>query len=180
MPMNTNRSLSLAAVASAALLAGCATPPAPDPTAEAPYCHKTSKGRVIACTRGPAPSLVADADAKRFAPDPSALTVYVVRRNWFDGGNFVNVQADNGPTAETLPDTMVRIKVRPGPHTVAFEFGGQRQSTSVQGQAGDVRFLRIDGTVWAWKSSYAWAAEPEAGIRDRARKARLVADLRMP
>jgi hypothetical protein len=35
------------------LLAGCATPPAPDPTAEVPYCHKTNKGRVIACTAAP-------------------------------------------------------------------------------------------------------------------------------
>jgi len=178
--MNTTQSSSLAAVAVAALLAGCATPPAPDPTAETPHCYKTNKGRVIACTSVPAPSLNADAEAKRFAPDPAALTVYVVRRNWGDGRNFVKVQADSGPVAETLPDTMVRVRLRPGVHTIAFEFDGQRQSTSVQGQAGDVRFVRIDGTVWAWKSSYEWTVEPEAAIQDRARKARLVADIKVP
>lgn len=135
---------------------------------------------MIACTSTPAPSLDADAEAKRFTPDPSALTVYVVRRNWGDGRNFVKVQADNGPVAETLPDTMVRIRLRPGAHTIAFEFEGQRQSTGVQGQAGDARFVRVDGTVWAWKSRDEWAADPEATIRDRARKARLVADLQVP
>ena len=164
-------------VVAAGLLAGCATPPPPDPTAEAPFCHKTNKGRVIACTKAPAPSLNADADAKRFAPDPGALTVYVVRRNWADGGNFVKVQVDDGPAVETLPNTMVRVKLKPGPHTIAFEFEGQRKTTTIDGKAGDVRFARIEGVVWSWKSSYDWAAEPEPAIRERALKARLVADV---
>ncbi|EHR70977.1 hypothetical protein BurJ1DRAFT_2137 [Burkholderiales bacterium JOSHI_001] len=164
-------------VAVAAVLAGCATPPPPDPAAEAPHCYKTNKGRVIACTSAPAPSLNADADAKRFAPDPSALTVFVVRRNWGDGRHFVKVHPDNGPGIETLPDTMVRLKFKPGTHTIAFEFEGNRQSSTVEGKAGDVRFVRIDGMVWSWKSSFEWAAEPEASIRARALKARLVADV---
>ena len=81
----------------AAVLAGCATSPAPDPTAEIPYCHKTNKGRVITCTAAPVPSLNADAQAKQFAPDPNALTVYVVRRNWGDGRNFVKVRQMTEP-----------------------------------------------------------------------------------
>lgn len=76
-------------------LAGCDRPAAPDPAAEVPHCYKTSKGRVIACTPGPAPSLHADAEAKRFAPDPNAFTGYVVRRNWGDVRNFVKVDADS-------------------------------------------------------------------------------------
>lgn len=164
-------------LASGALLAGCATPPPPDPSAELPHCYKTNKGRVIACTKAPAPSLNADAEAKRFSADPGALTVYVVRRNWSDGRNFVKVQVDDGPAVETLPDTMVRAKLKPGAHMVAFEFEGQRKTTSVEGKAGEVRFVRIDGVVWAWKSSFEWAADPEPAIRERALKARLVADL---
>ncbi len=175
--MFTKRLNLIALLASGALLAGCATPPPPDPAAELPHCYKTNKGRVIACTKLPAPSLNADAEAKRFAPDPKVLTVYVVRRNWGDGRNFVKVQADSGPAVETLPDTMVRLKLRPGTHTIAFEFEGARQSKSVEGKAGDVRFVRIDGVVWSWKSTYEWADEPEEKIRERARKARLVADL---
>jgi hypothetical protein len=163
-------------IASGALLAGCATPPPPDPAAELPHCYKTNKGRVIACTQAPAPSLNADADAKRFTPDPTALTVYVVRRNWGDGRHFIKVQADGGPTVETLPNTMVRYRLKPGTHTIAFEFEGQRPATTVAGNAGDVRFVRIDGMVWTWKSTFAWATESEDAIRGRALKARLIAD----
>ena len=175
--MSVRRLLLAPITFAAVLLAGCATPPAPDPTAEAPYCHKTNKGRVIACAKAPAPSLNADAEAKRFSADPGALTVYVVRRNWSDGRNFVKVQVDDGPAVETLPDTMIRAKLKPGPHTIAFDFEGQRKTTSVEGKAGEVRFVRIDGVVWAWKSSFEWAADPEPAIRERALKARLVADL---
>jgi hypothetical protein len=31
--------------------------------------------------------------------------------------------------------------------------------------------------VWAWKSTYEWVAEPQAATRERALKARLVADV---
>jgi len=167
----------IALLAGAAALAGCVTSPPPDPAAEVPHCYKSNKGRVIACTSAPVPSLNADAEAKRFAPDPSALTVFVVRRNWGDGRNFVKVYPDGGTGIETLPNTMIRLKFKPGTHAVAFEFEGKRQSTTVDGKAGDVRFVRIDGTVWSWKSSYEWAPEPEAGIRERALKARLIADM---
>ncbi len=167
----------ITALAGVAALAGCATPPPPDPAAEVPHCYKTNKGRVVACTSAPVPSLNADAAAKRFAPDPAALTVYVVRRNWGDGRNFVRIHPDGGPAIETLPDTMVRLKFGPGTHTITYEFEGQRQSTTVEGKAGDVRFVRIDGMVWSWKSTYGWASEPEAAIRERALKARLVADV---
>ena len=161
----------------ASLLAGCATPTGADPSAEAPYCYKARKGRVIACTRVPAPSLNADAQAKRFTPDPNALTVYVVRRNWGDGGRFVKISADNEIAAETLPNTMVRFKLKPGTHTFSLDFEGERQVATVDGKAGDLRFLRIDGTVWAWKSTFVWATDGEDAIRERAYKARLVADL---
>lgn len=124
-----------------------------------------------------APSLNADAEAKRFVPDRDALTVYVVRRNWGDGRNFVKVYPDGGAGVDTLPDTLVRFKFRPGSHSVAFEFDGKRQSTTAAGQAGEIRFVRIDGTVWAWKSTYEWVAESEAASRERALKARLVADV---
>jgi hypothetical protein len=101
-------------------------------------------------------------------PDRDALTVYVVRRNWGDGRNFVKVYPDGGAGVDTLPDTMVRFKFKPGAHSVAFEFDGKRQSTTVRGQAGEVRFVRIDGVVWAWKSTYEWVDR----ARDRDPRAR--------
>lgn len=175
--MLNNRFLLTLPIAALLTLAGCATPPPPNPTAEVPYCHKTNKGRIIACTKAAVPSLDADAAAKRFTPDPDALTVYVVRRNWADGGNFLTVQGGGAAGVETLPNTMVRFRFKPGRHTIAFEFDGQRQTTTVEGRTGEVRFVRIEGVVWSWKSSYSWVTEPESATRERALKSRLVADL---
>jgi len=175
--MDMQRTIIVATLGAAVLLACCATPRAPDPTAKVPHCYKSNKGRVIACTPTAAPSLNADAEAKRFVPDRDALTVYVVRRNWGDGRNFVKVYPDGGAGVDTLPDTMVRFKFKPGSHSVAFEFDGKRQSTTVEGRAGETRFLRFDGTVWAWKSTYEWVVESETATRECALKARLVADV---
>jgi hypothetical protein len=69
------------------------------------------------------------------------------------------------------------MKLRPGAHTIAFEFEGGGQSKLVEGRAGDVRFVRIDGMVWSWNSTYQWADESEEKTRERALKARLVANL---
>ncbi len=175
--MTADRLTCASVVLVAGLLAGCATPPAPAPTVEIQYHHKTKKGRVIACTTAPAPSLHADAQAKQFAYDPTALTVSAVLRNLGDGRNFVKVQADGGAAVETLPNTMVRYRLKPGSHSIAFDFEGQRPATTVAGKAGEVRFVRLDGMVWAWKSTFTWATESEDAIRERALKARLVADL---
>lgn len=165
--------------AAAAGLSGCAGTKAVDPQAELPHCQTTNKGKPIACTSWPVPSAIADTEAKRFEPDPEALTVYVVRRNWGDSRNFVTVAVDDGREVETLPNTMVRFKLAPGTHAISFEFGGRKQSTTVQGVAGDLRFFRIEGMVWSWSSSYSWASEAEASIQDRALKTRLVADVPM-
>ena len=72
--------------------------------------------------------------------------------------------------AETLPNTMVRFKLKPGTHTFTLDFEGERQVATVDGKAGDLRFLRIDGTVWAWKSTFVWATDGEDAIRERAYK----------
>lgn len=175
--MKPSRFRLVAILAGVAALAGCATPPPPDPAAEVPHCYRSSRGRVIACTSAPAPSLNADAEAKRFAPDPSRLTVYVVRRNWGDGSGFVNVYPDGGPGIETVPRAMVRLKFAPGEHSIAFEYGGKRQTTRVEGKAGDLRFLRFSGTAWTWGGTYEWVEEPEASTRALALRTRLVADV---
>lgn len=83
---------------------------------------------MIACTSRLGPNLNADAKAKRFTPDSAALTVDAVRRNEADGRNFAKVRSDNGPGIEPLPDTMVRLKFRPGAHAIEFELEGKREA----------------------------------------------------
>jgi hypothetical protein len=158
-------------------LAGCSTSAPLDPKAELPYCYKNNKGRPLVCTTANAPSLVSDAGAKRFDPDPAALTVFVVRRIWADGRNVLKVSVDDGIEAETVPRSMVRLKLPPGRHVFSFEFDGTRHSTAIVGKAGEVRFIGLSGSVWAWHSSFDWATEPEAAIRLSAARSRLVADI---
>lgn len=159
------------------MLAGCSTLAPLDPKAELPYCHKNNKGRPLVCTTANAPSLLSDAEAKRFEPDPTALTVFVVRRIWADGRNVLKVSVDDGIEAETVPRSMVRLKLPPGRHVFSFKFDGTRYSTTIVGTAGEVRFIGLSGSVWAWHSSFDWATEPDAAIRQRAARSRLVADI---
>ena len=65
-------------------------------------------------------------------------------------------------------------------YPIAFEAEGQRSVLNVAGKANEVRFVRIDGVVWAWKSTFSWATESEDSIRKRALKARLIADVTAP
>lgn len=170
------------AVGVALLMAGCASRPAPDRSIETVHCYQSKRERYRKgpCTTARAPSLAADAQAKRFQADPVLFTVYVVRHSWGDGANVLKLHLDDGPAMETLPDTMVRLRLKPGGHHLAFEFEGQRQKVHVEGAAGEVRFVRLSGTAWAWRSTYQWASEPQAEIRERAKKTRLVADLKRP
>lgn len=160
---------------------GCASTPLPDLGVESVYCYrnKVDRYRKGPCTSEPAPSLKADAEAKQFPADPVLLTVYVVRQSWGDGRNVVKIYADEGNAIETLPDSLVRLRLRPGSHTLAYAFEGQRVSTQVTGGAGEVRFVRLGGTAWAWASNYWWAAEPQAEIQQRVYRTRLIADLKM-
>jgi hypothetical protein len=118
-----------------------------------------------------------DAEAKEFKPNPSYLTVYVVRQNWGDGNNVVRLFADGGSAIETLPDTMVRLRLNPGSHELTYEFEGQRGTAQVVGGAGEVRFVWLSGTAWAWRSRYSWGDDQQVAIRQRASRTRLIADV---
>ncbi|PZP91374.1 MAG: hypothetical protein DI587_35545 [Variovorax paradoxus] len=163
------------------LATGCATLPPPDLNVESVYCYRSKVDRYKKgpCTSEPVPSLKADAEAKQFRSDPTQLTVYVVRQSWGDGRNVITVHADNGSAIETLPDTLIRLRLRPGNHELSYVFDGRRVITQVIGGAGEVRFVRLSGTAWAWASQYLWAEEPQAHTRQRAKSTRLIADIDM-
>jgi hypothetical protein len=166
-------------VGAAVFMSGCASLPPPDLTAQSIYCYRSKVDRYKKgpCTSTPVPSLARDAEAKQFKPDPGYLTVYVVRHSWGDGSNIVQVVADGGSAIETLPDTMVRLRLKPGSHELAYEFEGQRTTAQVVGGAGEVRFVWLSGTAWAWRSRYSWGDDQQAAIRQRASRTRLIADV---
>jgi hypothetical protein len=160
-------------------LSGCATVPEPKLTrtsAVGSHCYKASKGRHLTCTSGPVPPLAVDTEAKRFAPDESAFTLYIVRQRWADALHRVDISVDDRPVG-TVPESFIRARLRPGTHRLVLDWEGRRTELHVQGAAGELRFVELVGTSLAWGSRFEWAVGHSESSRSRATRCRLVADL---
>ena len=167
-------SLNVAALACLVALVGCAAPV--DQLAEKTYCH-TDRGRHAYCTKEVAPSLQRDAEAKQFASVPDALTIYVVRY-WGDGHHPMEISIDGSAPMETVPDSMIRLRVKAGEHQIAFKAGGSSFERMISGVAGEVRLVGISGTDWPWgNSSHAWSDDSEDQVKRKARQSRLIRDI---
>lgn len=175
---NTRRRLKVLALAVAALLAGCSTtrvrPPNPDGT----YCFRIGKSYrpVLTCTTSPIPAEHVERAAKRFEPQQGLLTVYLVRKRWGDTKNVVRVSSGT-QSAETVPESLVRWTLPAGNHRLVATWSEGTASFDVQGSAGQVLFVELIGSVWAWGSSYHLEQGDPAGSRERALGLRLVADV---
>lgn len=124
------------------------------------------------------PDLSADARAKKFEVVPGSLVVYVVRRRWGDAVNVVNVGVDNGALVATTPASFVRLVLTPGAHRLSFEWKKGRGDLEVRGEAGQVLFVELIGSLWFWNEWYRLELA-DTSIRDRAMKSRLVADVKV-
>ncbi len=156
------------------ILAGCATPV--DQLAEKPYCH-TDRGRNAYCTKENAPSLKRDEEAKQFPSNPEALTVYLFRY-WGDGHHPLDISVNGGTAMETVPNSMIRLRVKAGSHRIAFSAGGKSFDRTISGMAGEVRLVGITGTDWSWgSSSHAWAEDSDDQVKRQARRSRLIKDI---
>ncbi|MBP6895547.1 hypothetical protein ABIC63_004232 [Pseudacidovorax sp. 1753] len=162
-------------------LAGCAALPGREVQAGGAYCflNPLAHGHHGPCLDGPLPDADTAQQAWHFAPDPQALTVYVVRQNWSDGPHRVAVSLDGQPLADTLPSTTLRLRVPPGAHAFTLHAEGHPPHTiSLDGRAGEVHYLHIATLAGLWHMDYGWELEPDAVLQARARRTRLVADLR--
>lgn len=165
---------SVVALACLFVLVGCATPV--DQLAEKPYCHK-DRGMHAFCTKEVAPSRKSDAESKQFASVPDALTVYVVRY-WGDGHHPMEISVNGGAVMETVPDSMIRLRVKAGEHQISFKVGGRSFDRKISGVAGDVRLMGISGTDWPWgNSSHEWSDDSEDQVKRKAMRSRLIKDL---
>lgn len=181
-PNAWRRRLLLASLPFSLGLTGCATGPRRERDPEGSYCFRTNLEhyRKGPCIREGVPSRSAEADIKRFAPSSGLLTVFVVRQHWMDNPNLVKVTVDNTPVADTLPNTLVRLRLKPGVHTLALAFDGQRELITVTGDAGDLRFVQLRGGGFSWSPSYEWLPGTPESLRDKAERSRLVADVLLP
>lgn len=167
------------ATLSAAILTGCAGRWERPLQADGSYCYVFGKQKKSVCTPEAVPSAAADLQAKKFAADTASFTLYVVRHRLNDGIAPVPIAIDGTKPVVTVPESMVRMRLKPGSHQLTATWNGQTVSQTVQGQAGEVQFVQLAGSVWAWGSEYRLEAGDDEQARKLALKSRLVADVGM-
>lgn len=178
--MSTRRRiLVLAASATSLALPGCASKGSDVSRRGGPYCYRNARNRPVVCTSESTAGLDVEAEAKRFEADPDALTVYVVRSGWGDTRHLVAVSVDDSRPLETVPQSMVRMRFRAGAHRIVCDFERDHGAIEVTGATGQVRFLRLAGDFWVWGGSFGWSPEDEEITKRRARRTRLIGDLRI-
>lgn len=157
-------------------LSGCAGTPRGEPDGR--YCyrsHARPRSR-LTCTLGPVPDAATEERAKRFEAVPAGTVIYVVRHRWGDTVNLVNLTVDGGTPVTTTPGSLVRYVVKPGGHRLAFDWKKGKGDIEVRGEAGQVLFVELIGSLWFWNEWYRLEMG-EPSIRDRALKSRLIADM---
>ncbi len=175
----TGRRAALIALGSGTLLlAACASKPIRPANADGTWCHRVGKAPryKLTCTRAPVPPPTVEAEAKRFAVSGDRLTVYVVRKRWADAANLVKLTVDGSAQAETVPESFVRLRLLPGEHALRATWARGEAQAIISGAAGEIRFLELVGSVWAWGSTYEFEPGDEAS-RDRVLRVPMVADV---
>lgn len=178
--MPTRRTL-LIGLATAGLvpLSGCMTKPPRPLNADGTYCHSIGKRprNKLTCTPEAVPSDGVEAEAKQFAAAPGALTVYVLRRRWGDASVVVPITVDGVVRASTIPESLVRLRLKPGAHRLLAEWEGRSTGIDVAGQAGEVRMVELNGSGWAWGNTFDWQLARLDDVKARAAASKLVADI---
>ncbi len=76
----------------------------------------------------------------------------------------------------TLPRSLIRLRLAPGAHQLAFEWNERVHGFAVDGAAGDLRIVELAGSSVPLDRPYHWSDADPAGAKLRARTTRLVAD----
>ena len=158
-------------------ISGCANRWERPVQADGTYCYVFGKQKKSACTPHAVPSMESDQAAKRFTADPAALTVYVVRHRSNDGINQVPITVDTLAPVVSVPETFIRLRLKPGTHQLTSSWQGKTVTQTIQGQAGEVKFVQLAGSVWSWGADYAWVPGNDEQARGLTLKSRLIADV---
>lgn len=158
-------------------LSGCANRWERPVQADGTHCYVFGKQQKSACTPHAVPSMESDQAAKRFSGDAAALTVYVVRHRVNDGINPVPITVDSMAPVVSVPETFIRLRLKPGTHLLTSSWQGKTVTQTIQGQAGEVKFVQLTGSVWSWGADYAWELGHDEQARRLTLKSRLIADV---
>jgi hypothetical protein len=64
----------------------------------------------------------------------------------------LTIVIDERATIATIPNSLVRLRIKPGRHRLSVKWHDQGVSTTIEGQAGTVLFLEVVGAQWAWNT----------------------------
>lgn len=159
------------------MLTGCAQQPH-YPDSMNTYCNTIHGFKT--CTADPIPSEDMERDAKRFAPRPNVLTIYLVRGNLDDRPGTVEVSVDGRKTVTTLPYSLARITASPGKHKLGLDDHGQAEILDFSGQEGEVKFVRVAFKYGFADHGYRMFLASGVDPIQRAAKCKLVADIAVP
>jgi len=163
-----------------AILSACASAPlSPELADTRAYCTERPHKRVRVCTPERIPSQAVEDLVKRFEASPDAFTVFVVRGTWADSVQPLDFEVDGKRSVGTLPRMFARVQLAPGTHTLSMTWNGKRSEVELKGQRGEVVFVDIAGSALPWDPPYYWSLADPLGSRERARRSRLVADLKL-
>ena len=164
---------------SATTLAGCMTKPLQPVRADGTYCYAYGRAyrQLLTCTTDPVPPSTVEAEAKQFQADPSALTVYVIRRRWNDSDRAVPLVVDDRAPVTTVPRSFVRLRLRPGTHQLSVTWDSRLAGLRVSGGAGDVQYVELNGMQWAWRTDYWFEQVADDDGQVQAARSKLIADV---
>ena len=180
--MKNRRAITLGLLGVALIpLTGCMSKPLQPVNADGTYCYSIGRRprNKLTCTPEPVPQLAVEADAKRFEASADALTLYVVRKRWADASKRAVVTLDGRTRVTTIPESIMRIRLKPGEHRVAVEWDGGSAEQLFSGAAGEVRFVELVGRFWSWGGEFHWEEGSPQASRPRAMSSKLIADLDM-
>ena len=158
------------------IIVGCASNPPSQSLDTRTYCIRSLARKVTVCTPERVPSAAAEAEAKRFAPTPGKLTVYVVRGIYADAIRPVMFEVDGSIRVTTLPRSFARLQLEPGPHVLSLSWEGKMRYQRLDGSAGQVLFVELAGSAWPWERSYQWSTADPLGSQARALDSRFIGD----
>jgi len=163
----------------AVLTAGCMTKPLRPANADGTYCFRIGKSYrpKLTCTPSPIPTAQVEADVKRFEPTSDKLTVYLVRKRWGDTQNLVRIGREGGPAVDMVPESFARWRLPAGHHRLIVTWPEGSATLDISGGEGEMVFVEVIGSVWAWGSDYRLERGDAAESRQRAAALRLVADV---
>lgn len=173
--------LALAVALASLFLGGCASRWEQPAEKDGSWCYwfgrSLAKQRTQTCTRHPVPDMQVDIQAKTFTPEADAVTVYVVRRSIDDYRYLVPVLVDGVHSVDTIPESYVRLKLRPGEHRFSIRWRDQVSEQAIDGKAGEIRVLQVAGLSTDDDSQFGWSSKNPDDARQRVLKAKLINDL---